>query len=153
MSELPRRLRRGIQKPERKTSRGKPRGIRPDEIEWCWTIHRHIINRGNTICFDEKVGKHQKGKKRVPGTKTLMLNVVYMGTIATLNWHKEVIFAGYVVMSPVGATPVVPAPDKRQAYCKGNRSRLVCCSSPRRGMSTRGRHRVVGQPRHRQRPA
>jgi len=24
-------------------------------------IHRHIINRGNTVCFDEKVGKHPKG--------------------------------------------------------------------------------------------
>jgi hypothetical protein len=48
---------------------------------------------------------------------------------ASLSWHKCVIFASYVVMSPVGATPVVPAPDKRQAYCKGNRSRLVCFRS------------------------
>jgi hypothetical protein len=54
-------------------------------IKWCWTIHRHIINRGNTVCFDEKVGKHQKGKKECQGRKTLGLNVVHMGTIATLN--------------------------------------------------------------------
>ena len=76
-------------------------------------------------------GSTKKGKKECQGRKTLRLNVVYMGTIAILSWHKWVIFASYVVMSPVGATPVVPARGKRQACCKGFRGRLVCCSSPR----------------------